>query len=274
MLFNRNARSQDGELPAASQALAVAGLPRRCSICPEQPFVAENLRELAEHRSAEILLRADHVRDVERLREMDLEIRRQALFGRESEHRLMNDLQLIVSLLSLQSRTQTNAETATQLSVAASRVAAIARIHRHLHSVQGSQTIAFKRYLGELCEEYSTMLSSDKALAAPIVVDGPEIDLPAAIGTPLGLVVNELLTNAIKHGQGQITVRFEPEARKGWALSVCNDGSGLPDDFDASARNGLGMSLVASLVEQIGGELQIERGDRDQGARFTVLFSQ
>ena len=274
MILNRFDRRRDDEIAAVRPASEVARLPELCSICPQGRIVAENLRELIEHQSAEIELRAEHVRDAKRLREMDLEIRRQTLFGRESDHRLMNDLQLVVSLLSLQSRTQPNAETATQLSVAANRVAAIARIHRHLHSLQGGQTIAFKRYLDELCEEYSTMLVSGDGAAAPIVVEGPDLDLAAAIGTPLGLIVNELLTNAIKHGRGKVAVRLESEADKGWALSVCNDGAMLPDGFDASAHKGLGMGLVASLVEQIGGELRIERGDRDQGARFTVLFSQ
>lgn len=267
MILNRFARRRHDEVSAERPASQVARLPELCSICPQGRIVAENLRELTEHR-------AEHVRDAERLREMDLEIRRQALFGRESDHRLMNDLQLVVSLLSLQSRTQTNAEIATQLSVAADRVATIARIHSHLHSLESGQTIAFKRYIDELCAEYSTMLVSDDGLAAPIVVEGLDLDLAAAVGTPLGLIVNELLTNAIKHGRGHVTVRLEPQPRKGWALSVCNDGSMLPDGFDASGRKGLGMSLVASLVEQIGGELRIERGDRDQGARFTVLFSQ
>ena len=273
MIFNRIARRQERET-AAPQAPAVARPSDFCSNCSESGIAAQNLRELMEHRAAEAQLRADHVQDVERLREKDLEIQRQTLFGRESDHRLLNDLQLVVSLLFLQSRSQANAEVAAHLSIAANRVGAIARIHRHLHSLQGSQTIAFKRYLDELCKEYSTMLISGEGLAVPIVVEGPEIDLPAAIGTPLGLIVNELLTNAIKHGHGQVTVRLEPKADKGWALSVCNDGSMLPDGFDASARKGLGMSLVASLVAQIGGELQIERGDGGRGARFTVLFSQ
>jgi two-component sensor histidine kinase len=260
MIFNRIARSWKAEIVAVPQ-VSVAR-PADCANCAERHIAAQTFRELIEHRTAEVQLRAEHVRDVERLHELEIE-----------NHRLLNDLQLVVSLLSLQSRTQTNAETATHLSVAANRVAAIARVHRHLHSLEGKQTIAFKHYLDELCEEYSTMLIAGEGLAVPIVVEGPEIDLAAAIGTSLGLIVNELITNAIKHGRGQVTVLLAPDPSKGWALSVCNDGSTLPDGFDASARKGLGMSLIASLVAQIGGELRIERGDRDQGARFTVLFA-
>ena len=272
MIFNRIARSGESEIVVVPH-VSEAARPPDCANCAERNIAAQTSRELIEHRTAEVQLRADHVRDVERLHEMEIENRRQALFGRESDHRLMNDLQLVVSLLSLQSRTQTNADTAPHLSVAANRVAAIARVHRHLHSLEGKQTIAFKHYLDELCEEYSTMLIAGEGLAAPIVVEGPEINLAAAIGTSLGLIVNELITNAIKHGRSQVTVLLAPDPGKGWALSVCNDGSTLPDGFDASARKGLGMSLIASLVAQIGGELRIERGDRDQGARFMVLFA-
>ncbi|MFI5387923.1 MAG: sensor histidine kinase, partial [Fimbriimonadales bacterium] len=154
----------------------------------------------------------------------------------------MNDLQMVVSLLSLQSRTELNAEVAAQLTIAANRVATIARIHRHLRSIDGRQTVAFRQYLDELCREYSTMLISPERLDRSIVVEGPEVTLPTVIGIPLGLVVNELVTNAIKHGRGRITVALEPQPARGCTLSVCNDGSVMPDGFDPAASEGLGMS--------------------------------
>ncbi|MCX7363263.1 MAG: sensor histidine kinase [Alphaproteobacteria bacterium] len=96
--------------------------------------------------------------------------------------------------------------------------------------------------------------------------------MPTAVGFPLGLIVNELLTNAIKHGNGRISVKLEPRSGRAYALSVCNDGFALPAGFDPIASKGLGMSLVSALVEQIGGELLIDRGEDNKGARFTVLF--
>ena len=60
---------------------------------------------------------------------------------------------------------------------------------------------------------------------------------------------------------------------KDHVLSVCNDGAGLPEGFDPTACKGLGMKLVSSLATQIGGELRIDRGDSDEGTRFSVLFS-
>ena len=68
-------------------------------------------------------------------------------------------------------------------------------------------------------------------------------------------------------------VRLEPNPEKGYALSVSNDGSGLPEGFDLADHKGLGMRLIQSLVGRIGGDLRIVRGDKNQGTRFTVVFS-
>jgi two-component sensor histidine kinase len=105
-----------------------------------------------------------------------------------------------------------------------------------------------------------------------LVVDAIELRLPTTIGIPLSLIVNELITNALKHGKGRITVTLA-QAGKGHALSVSNAGSDLPEGFDPTACKGLGMSLVSSLAEQIGGELRIDRGDSNDCTRFTVLFA-
>ncbi len=239
---------------------------------PERLGAVPTEREWAQCGIREGELRAEIAREKCLLRERDARIRQQELLGRESDHRLLNNLQMVVSLLSLQSRTEANAEAASHLSIAANRVATIARIHRHLHSMDGLQSISLKRYLDELCRDYSQMLISTDRRAQAIVVNGTEMSVPTEVGFPLGLVVNELLTNAIKYGKGPISVALEPQAGRA-ALSVCNHGSVLPDDFDPAASKGLGMSLISSLVEQIGGELRVDRGEDNEGTRFTVLFS-
>ena len=201
-------------------------------------------------------------------------IQQQAVLSQEADHRLLNGLQMIVSLLSLQSRASTNAEVASQLAAAADRIATIGRIHHRLHSFDGVQTFALKQYLEDLCRDFSMMLSSEmRPEARIIVVEGIEITLPAVTAVPLGFIANELITNAAKYGTGRITVRLEANPEKGYALSVSNEGPGLPEGFDPAAGKGLGMRIIQSLVKQIGGELRIGRGDRNQGTRFTVLFS-
>ena len=237
----------------------------------ERRTVASYERELIRRRRTEIGLRQTLAREEALLRQKDELIQQQAVLSQESDHRLLNGLQMIVSLLSLQSRASENAEVASQLAAAADRIATIGRIHRRLHSFDGVQTFALKQYLEDLCRDFSVMLSSERPERV-IVVEGIEITLPAVTAIPLGFIANELITNAAKYGTGRITVSLEANPETGYALSVANDGPGLPEGFDPAAGKGLGMRIIRSLVKQIGGELRIGRGDKNQGARFTVLF--
>lgn len=238
----------------------------------ERRTVASYERELSEHKATESRLREDLARQEVLLHQRDELIRQQGVLSVEADHRLLNGLQMIVSLLSLQSREEANVDAASHLSVAANRVATIARIHRRLHSIDGTQAVPFKRYLDDLCGEYSRMLASESRLDPAIGVEGIEITLPTFTAVPLSLIVNELITNAVKHGKGRITVSLEPDPVKGCALSVFNEGSVLPEGFDPAACKGLGMRIIAALVEQIGGELRTDHGDNSDGTRFTVLF--
>lgn len=204
------------------------------------------------------------------LREKDELLQRHELLARESDHRLLNNLQMVASLLSVQGRAATTPESARQFAAAANRVATIGRIHRHLHSADGAEKVAFKPYLEELCRDSSALLSSHES--PKIAVRAIELELPSDTGIPLGFVVNELITNAAKHGKGRISVQLERRPNRHYALSVSNDGPSLPENFDPSAGKGVGMRIVRSLVERIGGELQVDKGDDGQGARFVVLF--
>jgi two-component system, sensor histidine kinase PdtaS len=233
--------------------------------------VASYERELIQHRSMEIRLRDALAESEARLREQGELIQKQELLSRESDHRLMNDLQMTISLLSLQSRSATNEEAAAQLAVAANRVSMIARIHHRLHSYEGVQAIEFGKFLEDFARDFSAMLSSDER-PAQILVEGVEINLPAATAIPLGFIVSELIANAAKYGNGRIAIRLQPDPAYGYALSVSNDGPALPEGFDPGASKGLGMRIIQSFARQIGGELRIGRGDDGQGARFTVLF--
>ena len=231
--------------------------------------IASYKREMERHRRAESGLRQALAREEALLSQKDELIQQQAVLSQESDHRLLNGIQMIVSLLSLQSRASTNAEVASQLTAAADRIATIGRIHHRLHSFDGVQTFALKQYLEDLCRDFSMMLSAER----PIVVEGIEIALPAATAIPLGFIAYELITNAAKYGTGRITVRLRANSETDYALSVSNDGPGLPESFDPADREGLGMRIIRSLVKQIGGELRIGRDDRNQGTRYTVLFS-
>ena len=137
----------------------------------EQRTVASYERELAAHKATESELRKALARDQALLRQKDVSIRQQEMLTEECHHRLLNNLQMIVALLSLQSLKEANAETASRLSIAADRVRAIAGLHHHLHSMDGRPTVEFKPYLDLLCRDHSTMSMSDERPDQVIVVD-------------------------------------------------------------------------------------------------------
>ena len=182
---------------------------------PERRTVASYKRRLTAYRNTEIRLRKALARDAALLRQQGELIQNQTLLSKESDHRLLNDLQVIVSLLSLQSRASANAEVASQLAAAANRIATIGRMHRRLHYCDGVQSVAFKHFLDDLCLDFSTMLASEQRPERVVVVEGIEINLPSVTAIPLGFIVNELITNAAKYGKGRITVTFEAQSRKG-----------------------------------------------------------
>jgi two-component sensor histidine kinase len=256
-----------GNIPLSERVSSLLGFERM-----ERLTAASYERKLAAHEATESELRKALARDQVLLRQKDDSIRQQKMLTEECHHRLLNNLQMIVALLSLQSQKEANAETASRLTIAANRVRAIAGLHHHLHSMDGKPTVEFKPYLDLLCSDHSTMSMSDERPDQAIAVDAIEVSLPTTIGIPLGLIVNELITNAIKHGRGRITVTLA-QSGKGHALSVSNGGSSLPEGFDPTACKGLGMTLVSSLAAQIGGELRIDRGDDNDCTRFTVLFA-
>ena len=124
-------------------------------------------RELEKHRVTEAKLRRSVIREDALLREKNDLIQQKDMLSRESEHRLLNGLQLITSLLSMQSRATKNAEAATQLTSAARRVATIANLHRHLHALDHVESVEFKQYLENLCHDLSGIASNEGSGQGP-----------------------------------------------------------------------------------------------------------
>ena len=119
--------------------------------------------------------------------------------------------------------------------------------------------------------EYTRRLALDLAEViepATIAVSGAATPIRTTLVLPLGLIANELVTNAAKHGARSISVEVTP-AGSGLRLVVGDNGPGLPDDFDPGARKGLGMRVMQALVSQHGGEMAFGK-DPAGGARFSV----
>ncbi|MEO8812898.1 MAG: histidine kinase dimerization/phosphoacceptor domain -containing protein [Caulobacteraceae bacterium] len=186
------------------------------------------------------------------------------LMAREIDHRVMNSLQFIAGLLTMQSRASNVADASRHLEMAASRVAAVARVHSHFYS-EPTPNVSCLAFLRRLCADLSGILGKT------IEVTGDEGDVPTTSIQPIGLIVNELVTNAAKHGAGKIDVayRVEDGVRE---LSVCDEGEGLPADFDPSRSSGLGMKVVTTLVDQLGGRIAGGPHLTRQGSCFRFSF--
>ena len=238
-----------------------------CVIDREPRTVTEEqiaqLRHLASVVMDQMELRLSSRRAVSKLSDA-LETAR--LLGQEIDHRVMNSLQLVSSMLILQGRQLKGSEAAEELRLAGSRVTTVARVHQHIFKNQSAGSANAKAYLEDLVRELQTMIDPDRA----VVVEAEAAPLSADVLAPIGLVVNELVMNGTKHGVGEIRVEFKRLDSGNYRLSVSNDGDALPDDFDPQTSPGLGMKVVAALAHQLGGDLQFGHQHSGTGARFWV----
>jgi two-component sensor histidine kinase len=188
------------------------------------------------------------------------------IMAREIDHRVMNSLQFISALLAMQSRVPDLTDTAGQLQMAANRVAAVARVHRHFYSGEAAETTSCITFLRRLCADLSDILGK------PIAVHGDQGEVPTTWVQPIGLIANELVTNAAKHGTGKTDVTYRGKG-KVHELSVCDEGGGLPFGFDPDKPvEGLGMKVITTLVKQLGGRMTAGPNPAGRGSRFTVAF--
>jgi two-component sensor histidine kinase len=189
------------------------------------------------------------------------------MLAKEIDHRVMNSLQFISSMLALQGRAPHAAQAANELRDAATRVGAVARIHRHAYSQDLGGDILALTYLNRLCEDLAGIVGM------PIVVSADELPIPHASLQSIGLIVNELVMNAAKHGSGTISVSYKEDGKGDIALVVSDEGNGLAEDFDVStSQSGLGMKVVSALATQLGGSLKALPGIDGKGASFAVSF--
>jgi two-component sensor histidine kinase len=187
------------------------------------------------------------------------------IMTREIDHRVMNSLQFVASLLNLQSRRAIRPEIAEELKVAATRVAAVARVHRHFYARGSAESVDGFTYLQRLCRDLSGILQADIAVAGSSGV------IPTSQIVPIGLLVNELVTNAVKHGAGRIDVTFASADPDHFLLRIADEGPGLPAGFDAAESRGLGMKVITSLVAVLKGRWNAD-GKAGTGAVFSITF--
>lgn len=228
------------------------------------------------------------MRDVTARKEQEEQLRRSLsekdTLVREIHHRVKNNLQVIVSLLSMQSRHTKDARVLSAFNDAESRLRAIAQIHERLYASDDLTEVEFAEYLTGLANEL-VLLHAAGPDQIQLQLDIADMVLHIERAIPLGLIANELILNSLKHGlKGRpgllkVSLAYLPDTIEpdtgatldsGWAqLRITDTGLGLPPGFDVAGAQSMGLRLVNLLVLQLRGRLEI---DNVPGVSATVSF--
>ncbi len=195
----------------------------------------------------------------------------QAALLKESHHRIKNNLNTVASLLSLQADTVQASEAADALAQARRRVRAMATLYDTLHRSVSFQHMPLSDYLNPLIDEIVGVLTISTAVV--VEKDIAVVQLSPKQLSTLGIITNELLTNAMRHafaGRPDGHIRVEAtHLNRQLTLTVADDGNGMPESIDPSSPDSFGLTLVRVLTEQMGGVLGVER---DKGTQFEITF--
>ena len=210
------------------------------------------LRDISDRKKADELIQAS--------------LREKEVFLKEIHHRVKNNLQIISSLLRLQANRIEDEEVRVILQESQSRVESMALVHESLYRSENFSQIDFTQYVENLAANlfrtYNIQLEANSFKLH--VADGLFISLAQSV--PCGLIINELISNALKHGfsnhsDGEVSLTLEASSNRHVILTVGNKGNTLPADFDLQKTQSMGLKLVIILVKQLKGMIKIERGD-------------
>jgi PAS domain S-box-containing protein len=195
---------------------------------------------------------------------------------KEVHHRVKNNLQVVASLLGMQARRLDNAAARNVLRDSQSRVLSMALLHELLYRTGSLAHVDFDSYTERLC---AALLRTVGPVAQRVRIERSvgDIRLPLEQAVPCGLIINELVTNALKHGypddrHGRVCIEMKVEDHR-IRLGVSDDGAGLPDGLDINALPTLGLRLVQDLARQLQGAYRMERREgAEGGTAVSVVF--
>jgi PAS domain S-box-containing protein len=217
------------------------------------------------------------VRDITERRQSEEQIRtslqeKEALL-KEVHHRVKNNLQIINSLLHMQTQQIKDSPAVATLTESQNRVRAMALVHETLYGSENLAHIDMAQYLESLCAYLWRAYQPDPSrVRLAVRVARSTLDLDRAV--PCGLLVNELVSNALKYAfpdsrPGRLAVELEVPQDGTFALAVSDDGVGLPQGLDFRCTSTLGLQLVCGLTQQLGGTIHL---DQTGGTRFAITF--
>jgi PAS domain S-box-containing protein len=192
---------------------------------------------------------------------------------REIHHRVKNNLSIVISLLDMQIRNNPNPVFIIMARDVESRIRSMALIHEHLYKSDELDRVSLNQYLNALA---TTITRTYNVVNIELVSNLKQVDVKIEIAMPLGLMVNEILTNACKYAfhnrqSGKITIDLWEEGADPdlYKLTIKDDGIGLPKGFSLEAQSSLGMFIIKLLADQINAKLIIEN---HQGTSFSIVF--
>jgi two-component sensor histidine kinase len=211
----------------------------------------------------------------ELLQQKNLLLREKDMLLEELQHRVANSLQIIAAIILMKSRTVTSEETRLHLQDAHNRVMSVAAVQQHLHVAGSAGIIEMAPYLSKLCASLTiSMVSNDRPIKLKVLSDGGGVSSRDAVS--LGLIVTELVLNAVKHAflndkmDHRITVAYDV-AGINWQLSVADNGIGKPASEFAPVKAGLGTSIVKALAQQLDARVEVLSGP--QGTTVSVTHA-
>ncbi len=224
----------------------------------DEPRVVLAVADITSARAAELM--------------RDQLVQKNQMLLQELQHRVANSLQIIASVLLQSARKVQSEETRTHLHDAHNRVMSVATLQKQL-AIKSSDEIALAKYLFELCASIgASMIDDPKRVTLTAAAD--ETVASANVSASLGLIVTELVINALKHAfpgrnqKGKIQVSYFA-GRDGWSLTVDDDGNGIA--AEANARPGLGTGIVEALARQLEATVQVT--DAKPGTKVVVAHS-
>ena len=192
---------------------------------------------------------------------------------REIHHRVKNNLQIVSSLLNLQSRGIDNEEVQEIFKESQARVKSMAMVHEKLYQSQNLSRIQFKDYILSLVNNLlQTYLRDPSGIQLKTDIDDVYIDINTAV--PSGLIINEIISNSLKYAfdddRGEIKISLRKDDDE-MVLKISDNGKGFSKDFDFRTTETLGLQLVNSLVQQLDGKIEI---DNTRGVGFKITFKE
>jgi len=217
------------------------------------------------------------IRDISSIRRanraLESSLKEKELLIKELFHRTKNNMQLIQSLLALQASDAGDEQVATALQKAEMKILAMSLVHQHLYRSQDLSSIDLKNYLQDLLSQlFDALLPNQEHISVSFSCAPVRILIDVAI--PIGLIVNELISNAIKHAfpndrTGTISLTMELVKERGFHLHFSDDGKGVAKDFSPDKTKSLGLKTVQVLVQQLEGRIEWEGG---QGLAYDIYF--